>query len=329
MKKNDTSLKPYFLVPLKVFQDKRLNLTLVCLYRYMVYKQGENDDAYPLIETICKDLNLSHATVSQGLNRLDKYGYLKILHKKDKRGRSRYIVETDFLKIQGVNNSQGLKTKPCFESESVKDPEDFINDEIPYDNSSQDLEIKPTNVQKLNDQGLKIKPTLGQNTEDDSQPLQGVGDGQRLESKPPKLTKKLTEKLTIASKGPDGPDFEGTSSPETPVGSFVDSEGFVSEVDELTQTWIDIKRTSDVEHWDYDLNAKFVKKQFRKMLRYKEFDELKAVLTQYRNCGGKDPYFWHKFGIKALPKELDKILKQVADRDEDRNDYYTENEEVI
>jgi len=205
MKKNDTSLKPYFLVPLKVFQDKRLNLTLVCLYRYMVYKQGENDDAYPLIETICKDLNLSHKTVSQGLNRLDKYGYLKILHKKDKRGRSRYIVETDFLKIQGVNNFQGLKTKPCFESESIKDPEDFINDETPIDNdetpidnSSQRLESKPTNVSKVNDQGLQSKPRLRQNTEDDSQPLQGVGDGQRLESKPPKLTKKLTEKLTIA-----------------------------------------------------------------------------------------------------------------------------------
>src|SRR4030043_2239905 len=187
MKKNDTSLKPYFLVPLKVFQDKRLNHTLVNLYRYMATTQGENDDAYPLMETICKDLNLSHTTVSQGLNLLDKYGYLKIQHKKDKRGRSRYIVETDFLKIQGVNNSQGLKTKPCSEFESVKDPEDFINDEIPYDNSSQDLETKPTNVWKLNDQGLETKLTLGQNPQDDSQSSQGFGDGQRKEIKPPTL----------------------------------------------------------------------------------------------------------------------------------------------
>ena len=322
MKKNDTSLKPYFLVPLKVFQDKRLNLTLVCLYRYMVYKQGENDDAYPLIETICKDLNLSHATVSQGLNRLDKYGYLKILHKKDKRGRSRYIVETDFLKIQGVNNSQGLKTKPCFESESVKDPEDFINDETPYDNSSQDLEIKPTNVQKLNDQGLKIKPTLGQNTEDDSQPLQGVGDGQRIEIKPPKLTSKLTRKLPMVIKGPDDPDCQGEQPLETPDGSSFGICG--SEADELTQIWLGMEHTSGK---DMDYNEKFVKKTFRQLLRKQySFDELKSVLRRYEDCGGKDPDFNHKFNIKSLLSgTVDRLLKEIADE----ADYYTENEEVI
>jgi predicted transcriptional regulator len=101
----------YIQTPVSLLLDKSLNPTDKVVLQYLLWRQGDNQNCWPSIRTISKDLGLCRDTVQKSLERLSKTGFVSI-DTPEKRGRGHrnsYIVNgLNFRTIKGVN---GLKNR--------------------------------------------------------------------------------------------------------------------------------------------------------------------------------------------------------------------------
>jgi predicted transcriptional regulator len=107
----------YVEIPINLLLDIAHNCTDKVVLMYLIWRQGKNQNCWPAIRTISRELGISRDTVQKSLERLSKAGSVSI-STPEKRGRNHknsYVVNgLNFRTIKGVN---GLKTRPIQDKE--------------------------------------------------------------------------------------------------------------------------------------------------------------------------------------------------------------------
>lgn len=108
LKQEDLLSKGYGMIPKLLMKDDRLNVEAKAIYAYLCSYCGAGDTAFPSVELICHDLEISERRYQKYLKQLKNTGYVKVNRERKANGFSNNIytlpktVSVQNVSIQNV-----------------------------------------------------------------------------------------------------------------------------------------------------------------------------------------------------------------------------------
>jgi len=126
--------KGYGTIPKLVMQDKDLDVVAKAFYAYLCSYTGRGDTAFPSLERICNDLNISRQRLERHRRALIERGYISISQEKGANGKfKRNVYKINmFVPLLQIVTSQ----KPTTENITLNNNSSFNNNNIKKNNNN-------------------------------------------------------------------------------------------------------------------------------------------------------------------------------------------------